>query len=132
VTGDRRTRGPGSLAVAARALAASRVAFGAALLVAPSAVAGPTFIGSDARPRGAAVLIRAFAIRDLLLGAAGLATAGDVAASRRVFAAHLAADVNDGLAVLAARGIPAFPRAFALTAATGSAAISAAMLARLA
>ena len=120
-----------AVAVAARALAASRVAFGAALLAAPSAVAGPTFIGlRDARRPGTTVLIRAFAVRDLTLGVAGLATAGDREASRAVFAVHLAADVNDGLAALVAPGLPAFPRAFALTAATTSAAVSAGMLAR--
>jgi hypothetical protein len=41
------------------------------------------------------------------------------------------ADLNDGLAALRTPGLPAVPRAIALTAATGSAAISASMLARL-
>ncbi len=115
--------------VVARGLAASRVVFGAGLLVAPAAVAGPTFIGRYARGPGTSVLIRAFGVRDLLLGVAGLASAGDREASRAVFAVHLVADLNDGLAALRTPGLPALPRAFALTAATGSAAVSAAMLA---
>jgi uncharacterized protein DUF4267 len=116
----------------ARALAASRVLFGAAIVAAPHATAS-VWIGPRraARPE-AAVLGRALGARDFALGAA---TLGALAGGRRreiraALAACVLSDGTDFLATLAARrALPTAPAAFSALAAAGSTAIAVAALA---
>jgi hypothetical protein len=115
----------------ARALAASRVLFGAAIVVAPRVTAsvwvGPRRAG---RPE-AAVLGRALGARDVALGVATLGAFGrqDPDLVRAAMAACAACDGTDLLATLAARRrLPSGSAGFSALAAGGATAVALAAL----
>jgi hypothetical protein len=116
----------------ARALAAGRVLFGAAIVVAPRRAAA-VWVG----PRGAArpeatVLGRALGARDLALGVATLGAFArrEPPLVRAALAACVFSDGTDCLATLAARRrLPSAPAAFSALTAAGSTAIALAALA---
>jgi hypothetical protein len=118
---------------AARALAASRVLFGAGIVAAPRLTAS-VWIGPRraARPEST-VLGRALGARDTALGAATLAafSTKDPKLMRAAMAACVLCDGTDLAATLAARRhLPSGPAWFSALAAGGSTAIAAAALAR--
>jgi hypothetical protein len=92
------------IAVAAKCLAANRVLFGAAYLLAPRRTAGG-WIGRPGQTRASTVLTRALGARDLALGAGALLAMqeGDRPQARRWFAAHALADGVDLIATVRAR-----------------------------
>jgi hypothetical protein len=77
----------------------SRVAVGAAALVAPGQVFSGAGIDAKSNPQ-LPVITRFFGVRDLVLGVGALSTAG--AERRRWLQATIAADVGDLVAALAA------------------------------
>ena len=109
--------------------ARSRMAFGAALIVAPGTSAR-LWIGDDARRPGVKVIARALGIRDIALGL-GIAIALDRGAPvRGWFEAAALSDSVDFVATLLARGsIPDGGRR-AVAAIAGSAALTCIALAR--
>jgi hypothetical protein len=116
----------------ARALAASRVLFGAAIIVAPRLTAS-FWIGPRraARPE-AKVLGRALGARDAVLGAAtlGAFATEDAKLVRAAMAACALCDGTDLLATLAARRhLPAGAAGFTALAAGGATAVAVAALA---
>jgi hypothetical protein len=116
----------------ARALGASRVAFGAGIIVAPRLTAA-VWIGPQraARPE-ATVLGRALGARDAALGAATLSafTSKDPSLIRAAMAACVLSDGTDLLATLAARRhLPSGPAWFSALAAGASTAVALAALA---
>jgi hypothetical protein len=118
----------------ARALAASRVLFGASIVVAPRVTAS-IWVGPRraARPE-ATVLGRALGARDTVLGAATLAAFSrkDTTLIRAALAACVLCDGTDLLATLAARRrLASGPALFSALAAGGSTAIAVAALAGL-
>ncbi len=95
-----------------RALACGRVVVGATLLIAP-ARAGGRWLGPVTRQRGAAVAIRALAVRDLAIGAGTLDALANGTPVRPWALAGAAGDLVDAAATLAAlrqvgirRGLP--------------------------
>src|SRR4051812_3011033 len=111
----------------ARALGASRVLFGAAIVVAPGLTAS-VWVGPRraARPE-AKVLGRALGARDAALGTAtlGAFAAEDTNLIRAAMAACALCDGTDLLATLAARRhLPAGPAAFSALAAGGATAVA--------
>ena len=89
-----------------RALAASRIAVGVALLLAPRRI-GRLFWGPDADTPAASVAGRAAGARDALIGGMVLHTADNPQVARRWIASVAAIDAVDGLAAFAARdGLP--------------------------
>jgi hypothetical protein len=115
----------------ARALAAARVLFGAAIVVAPRATAS-VWVGPRraARPE-AAVLGRALGARDAALGVATLGAFArqDPTLISAAMAACVACDGTDLLATLAARRrLPSGPAAFTALAAGGATAVALAAL----
>jgi hypothetical protein len=117
----------------ARALAASRVLFGAAIVVAPRPTAS-VWVGPRRAARAeATVLGRALGARDTALGVATLGALArkDPALVRAAMAACVLCDGTDLMATLAARRrLPSGPAAFSALAAGGSTAIALAALAR--
>jgi hypothetical protein len=115
------------LRTAALGLAASRVAYGAGMVLAPTHAAR-MWVGRRARDPRAQVLARALGARDLVLGLGSLLAlrGGDRMAARPWFAAQVATDSVDLLATLGARALPAPARAFTVAAAAGSLAVAAA------
>ena len=87
-----------------RSAALGRVGVGATLIAKPDSAYG--WIGGEADGRGAQVLVRALGIRDLVLGAGALATAGDSEALRPWLLAGVAADAVDFAATLAGPSAP--------------------------
>jgi hypothetical protein len=116
----------------ARALAASRVAFGAGIVAAPRLTAA-VWVGPRraARPE-ATVLGRALGARDTALGAAtlGAFASKDTTLIRAALVACAACDATDLMATAAARReLPSGPAWFSALAAGGSTAIALAALA---
>ena len=112
----------------ARALAINRILYGVAVILFPT-LTNYVWVGRGARKESTRVMSRAVGARDLALGVGSLRALDSPDDSRPWFAAHLVADVTDATATLAAKQTPLLPRLIALTAATGSAAISGASLA---
>ena len=83
-------------------LAANRVLFGAAFLVAPGRAA-KSWIGPAAASAGGGVMVRAAGARDLALGAGALAALRGSADARPWLAAHFVSDATDAAATWAAR-----------------------------
>jgi uncharacterized protein (DUF1501 family) len=83
-------------------LAANRVLFGTAFLVAPERAAR-SWIGRAAASAGGGVMVRAAGARDLALGAGALAALRGSADARPWLAAHLVSDAADAAATWAAR-----------------------------
>lgn len=81
-------------------IAVSRIATGAALLVAPRRV-GVAWLGDAAALPGGQLAIRALGARDVALGAGALAALGDHARLRRWIGAAAACDLTDAAAALA-------------------------------
>jgi hypothetical protein len=106
----------------ARALGAGRVAFGAAMLVAPRAV-GRAWVGDDGERPGATALVRALGVRDLVLGLLALHTLDHPQVGPRCQRTLAACDAVDLLATLAVRDrLPASAVAGAALVAGGAAA----------
>ena len=87
---------------AARAIALTRVAVGGALVAAPG-ITGPWMGRRAARTAGARVAVRAFGIRDLMLGGLTLHVLSHPQVGPRWLATCALADVVDGGATWAAR-----------------------------
>lgn len=116
----------------ARALAASRVLFGAGIIAAPRLTASVWVGPRRAASAEAAVLGRALGARDTALGAAtlGAFASKDTRLIRAALAACALCDGTDLLATLAERRrLPSGPAAFSALAAGGSTAIALAALA---
>jgi hypothetical protein len=116
----------------ARALAVSRVAYGAGMALAPGAAAA-VWVGRGARDPRTQVLARALGARDLVLGAGGLVALqrGDRQAARPWFAAQVLTDSVDCVAtLLGGRALPVGARLGTATLAAVSAGIAAAYAAR--
>ena len=89
-----------------RAIGAARVALGAAFVARPG-LAAP-WIGRAATRPEAGVALRAFGVRDLVLGGLTLHTAGNATVAARMQVAGIAVDAVDLAATLAARrSVPA-------------------------
>jgi hypothetical protein len=117
---------------AARGLALARVGVGAAMLLAPAAIARP-WIGGDADRAPARVLVRGFGARDLILGGIALHLLGRGPAGARSLHACAVADAVDAAATLAAiRDLPALGAAAVAALAAGSAAAEVVLGRRLA
>ncbi len=121
-----------SLRTTAVALAAGRVALGAALLVAPERI-GRSWIGPAGTERSVEVMARAVGIRDIAIGAGGAAALLSRSDSARAWMlAAAAADLGDMVATLLARDVvPANGVAGVGVLAGGSAVVCAATAATL-
>jgi hypothetical protein len=89
------------------AVLGSRIAYGAALLVAPEKVAAGRWLGPDARRQAAQVSLRGLGAREVALH--GVALAGFLRGSpiRPFLAASIAGDLADiGATTLAREGLP--------------------------
>ena len=107
---------------AARALAAGRIAIGAACVVAPR-LAGAAWIGPDAHRPGTTVFARALGARDVLLGLMVLHTVDHPDVAPRWLSATAACDAVDCAAAAKVRDeLPAGRGAFGIALAGGSAA----------
>ena len=89
---------------AIRQAAVGRIGLGAALLAKPGIAYG--WIGGEADGRGAQVVIRALAVRDLVIGAGTAVKAGDPKGMRPWLLAGVAADAVDFAATLAGPSAP--------------------------
>jgi hypothetical protein len=131
VTAPSATPEPVDVMALAAPLAWGRVAIGASMVLTPTTAARP-WIGDVAREPAARVMVRAFGIRDLALGA-GLAAAvarGDREAGRAWLVAGVASDAVDAAATLLAwRHLPRAGRLLTLAVATSAAVIGAALAA---
>jgi len=90
---------------AIRQAAVGRIGLGAALLAKPDIAYG--WIGGEADGRGAQVVIRALAVRDLVIGAGAAAKANDPKGRRPWLLAGIAADAVDFAATLSGPSAPA-------------------------
>jgi MFS family permease len=107
----------------ARALAAGRVAVGAALCVAPALASH--WVGADGRRAGARTLTRALGARDAALGLGTLAAAGDPAELRHWL---LASSLSDAVDLAATFTRPASWRRSVVLALAGSGAAASLLL----
>ncbi len=116
-------------ALTARLVAAGRLGFGAALILAPGRVTAP-WLGRDAHRAGTQVISRGLGARDLVLGAGGLAV--PEAELRPWVAAALVADTADLVATVAAGdSLPLTGRVLVGAVASGGALLGAIALAGL-
>jgi hypothetical protein len=99
---------------AARILAASRIALGTALLVAPRTVSRSWLGGAGGDPRTLGLLGRAAGARDLALGAGTLKALTDGEAARPWVVASAACDAVDAVATLAGMSRGRFTRTLLL------------------
>lgn len=89
------------------AVLSSRIAYGAALLLAPDRVAGNRWLGPDARRPAARVPLRGLGAREVALHGAALAGYLRGSAVRPFLAASIAGDLADiGATTLARDGLP--------------------------
>jgi len=89
------------------AVLASRVAYGAALLVSPEKVAGKRWLGPDARRPAAQVPLRGLGAREVALHGAALAGFLRGSPIRPFLAASIAGDLGDiGATAFAREGLP--------------------------
>ena len=113
----------------ARFVAAGRIGFGVALIVAPERLTS-VWLGSDAARPGARVLTRGLGARDLALGAGALAAADSQL--QPWVAGAIVADVADLVATVAAgTSLPRTGRALVGAVAAGGAVLGALALAGL-
>jgi hypothetical protein len=106
----------------ARAIAAGRIAFGAAMVAAPRLVSA-SFLGRHGRGPAASFYARATGARDIVVGGLALHTIDRPEVGPRYVATSATIDAVDGLSVLAVRrDIGAGRTALALLVALGSAA----------
>lgn len=116
--------------IVARALAAGRVALGAALVVDPARTGFP-WVGRDASRAGTRVFGRALGARDVALGLATLAALREDRA-RPLVAASAVVDLVDGWATWTDRDrLPARARLLAVAVAGGAGGTGAALARRL-
>ncbi len=121
-----------ALRTVATALAASRIAFGAGMVLAPG-LAARSWVGAGARDDRMQILARAMGVRDLAVGTAALAAlrSDEPARIREWFGIQTATDAVDLLATVAAGPrTPTAARLFAGTLAAASVAVAAATAAR--
>jgi hypothetical protein len=116
----------------AAAVLTFRVAYGAALLIAPGKVAGNRWLGPGAHQPAATVALRGLGAREVALhgiALSALATGGPV---RPWLAASIAGDLADIASTFASReGLPSGSPAATAAVAGGSAALTAAVAASL-
>jgi len=116
-------------ALTARLVAAGRIGFGVALILAPQRVTAP-WLGRDAGRAGAQVVSRGLGARDLVLGAGVLVV--PEAQLRPWVAAAIVADAADLVATVAARdSLPLTGRMLVGAVALGGAVVGAMALAGL-
>jgi hypothetical protein len=111
--------------VVARGIALGRVAYGAALVLAPSAVARP-WIGEDANRPPVTVVARGLGVRDMVLGLIALHTISHPDVGPRWQRTLAVCDLGDLAATLAVRDALE-PRAVAGTVAVAGGAAAAAL-----
>jgi hypothetical protein len=111
---------------------AFRVAYGAALLIAPGKVAGNRWLGPGARQPAATVALRGLGAREVALHGIALATLARGGAVRPWLAASIAGDLADvGAAFASSDGLPEGSPAATAVIAGGSAALTAVVAASL-
>jgi hypothetical protein len=112
-------------------VAALRIAYGAALAVAPARTTR-SWLGEDGERPAAGVAVRALGAREIVLHAGAVAAALTGAPVRPWFAASIGGDCSDVAATFGARShLPGGAAVKTLAVAGGSAALSAAVLAGL-
>jgi hypothetical protein len=112
---------------AAVAVLGARMAYGAALLAAPTRITG-RWLGPTREGAGAQVALRGLAVRELAIHGAGLAAALRGAPLRPWLAVSVAGDLGDIAATLASRrGLPSGSPVATAAVAGASAAISVAV-----
>ncbi len=117
---------------AAAALLSLRVAYGAALLVAPGKVAGNRWLGPAARAPAATVALRGLGAREVAVHGIALVELARGGPVRPYLAASIAGDLADIAAAFASRdGLPSGSPAATAAVAGGSAALTAAVAASL-
>jgi len=117
---------------AAVALLSLRVAYGAALIVAPAKVASKRWLGPGASAAAARVPLRGLGAREVALHGLALATVLRGASARTLFGASIAGDLADvGAAVLDRDGLPEGSAIATAAVAGGSAVLTAAVAAAL-
>ncbi|HEV7483688.1 MAG TPA: hypothetical protein VGO13_11390 [Solirubrobacterales bacterium] len=103
-----------------------RIAYGAALIVAPAKVAGNRWLGAGAREAAAQVSLRGLGAREVGLHGLALAAFLRGAPVRPLLAASVAGDLTDiGSTVLASDGLPEGSAAATAAVAGGSAVLTA-------
>ena len=116
---------------AVAAVASLRVAYGAALAIAPGATTR-SWLGAAGSMPGGAVALRALGAREIVLHAGAAAAALSGGDARPWLAGSIAGDLSDITATLVSRsGLPSGAAVKTLAVAGGSAAITAAVLAAL-
>lgn len=117
---------------AAAALLAFRVAYGAALLIAPGKVAGNRWLGPGARQPAATVALRGLGAREVALHGVALAELARGGPVRPYLAASFIGDLADIAATFSSReGLPDGSAPATAAVAGGSAALTAAVAAGL-
>jgi hypothetical protein len=117
---------------AAAAVLGFRVAYGAALLIAPGKVAGNRWLGPGARQPAATVALRGLGAREVAVHGIALAVLARGGAVRPWLAASVAGDLADvGAAFLSRDGRPEGSAVATAAVAGGSAALTAAVAAAL-
>jgi hypothetical protein len=116
----------------AAAVLTFRVAYGAALLIAPGKVAGNRWLGPGAYQPAATVALRGLGAREVAVHGIALALLARDAPVRPWLAASIAGDLADvGAAFISRDGLPANSPAATAAVAGGSAALTAAVAASL-
>ena len=109
-----------------------RIAYGAALLIAPGKVAGNRWLGPGAYQPAATVALRGLGAREVAVHGIALATLIRGGAVRPWLGASIAGDLADvGAAFISRDGLPANSPAATAAVAGGSAALTAAVAASL-
>jgi hypothetical protein len=117
---------------AAAALLGFRVAYGAALLIAPGKVAGNRWLGAGARQPAATVALRGLGAREVALHGIALAELARGGSVRPYLAASFIGDLADIAATFSSReGLPDRSATATAAVAGGSAALTAAVAAGL-
>jgi hypothetical protein len=110
------------------AILSFRIAYGAALVVAPARVAGNRWLGAGAREPAAQVSLRGLGAREVALHGLALAAFVGGAPVRPLLAASIAGDLTDiGSTALARQGLPDGSTAATAAVAGGSALATAAL-----
>jgi hypothetical protein len=117
---------------AAAAMLGFRVAYGAALLIAPGKVAGNRWLGPGARGPAATVALRGLGAREVAVHGIALATLARGGAVRPWLAASVLGDLGDIVSTATSReGLPDGSAVATAAVAGGSAALTAAVAAAL-
>jgi hypothetical protein len=117
---------------AAAAVLGFRVAYGAALLIAPGKVAGNRWLGPGAKAPAATVALRGLGAREVAVHGIALAVLAQDGAARPWLVASVAGDLADIVSTFSSRdGLPDGSAAATAAVAGGSAALTAAVAAAL-